>query len=170
MSAIVRSAEAEDHPEILEITRSAFPDEDLVPLMSDLLVCDAVLTRVAEDAGTLCGYICWTVCSVDDGPEKVALLGPLAVLPTMQTQGIGSDLINAGLNELRDAGMVYALVLGDPGYYGRFGFSTETKINTPYPLPEEWRTGWQGQGLGGQAQSGTLQVPKPWRIPALWLP
>ncbi len=49
-------------------------------------------------------------------------LGPLAVLPELQRQGIGSALVEHGLAELRAAGCPYVVVVGHPSYYPRFGF------------------------------------------------
>lgn len=167
---IVRDARQEDHAEILAITRVAFPEEDLVPLMSALLLHETVRTRVAQNDGSIFGFICWSSCTVGDATETVALLGPLAVRPKMQRQGIGSELVKDGLAELAQKGVSCSVVLGDPAYYGRFGYAAETKIQAPYPLPEEWRTAWQGLKLKGPEQSGILDVPEPWRSPVLWLP
>ena len=63
-------------------------------------------------------------------------------------------------------------VLGDPGYYGRHGFSTETDIQPPFPLVPEYLAGWQSLALAENAGPcrGQLMVPAPWMRPALWGP
>jgi putative acetyltransferase len=49
-------------------------------------------------------------------------LAPLAVVPEYQGQGIGSALVAAGLEEMRQAGQPFVVLVGHPGYYPRFGF------------------------------------------------
>ena len=49
-------------------------------------------------------------------------LGPIAVLPECQRTGIGSRLMRAGLELCRQQGYDFIVLLGDPGYYSRFGF------------------------------------------------
>ena len=68
--------------------------------------------------------------------------------------------------------MRYVCVLGDPAYYGRFGFEPDDRVAPPYPLPQEWRSAWQSLSLCGNDRParGTLSVPPPWRQPALWAP
>ncbi|MEL6577827.1 MAG: hypothetical protein AAFQ81_18240, partial [Pseudomonadota bacterium] len=62
-------------------------------------------------------------------------------------------------------GVQQVFVLGDPGYYKRFGFRAETAVATPFPMPEDWAAGWQSLTLPGCAPlpAGTLLVPAPWR-------
>jgi len=168
VSLTLRDAAQADQVAILEVIRRAFPDEDLVPLVSTLLSDPDVLTRVAEYDGTLCGVICWSFCAV--GTAKVALLGPLAVVPRFQKQRVGAALIEDGWAALEAHSVVQAVVLGDPAYYGRFGFREETGVQTPYPLPDAWRPAWQGIALAGPLVTGPLEVPTPWQVPELWLP
>jgi putative acetyltransferase len=61
----------------------------------------------------------------DHGSLKALALAPVAVIPEFQRQGIGTKLIREGIERARDAGYSAILVLGDPAYYGRFGFSLE---------------------------------------------
>jgi predicted N-acetyltransferase YhbS len=49
-------------------------------------------------------------------------LGPLAVLPNQQRRGIGGELVEAGLEQLSRMHAQAVFVLGDPGFYSRFGF------------------------------------------------
>jgi putative acetyltransferase len=51
-----------------------------------------------------------------------AALGPMAVLPDYQRQGIGSKLVEAGNRKLKDAGCPFVIVVGHAPYYPRFGF------------------------------------------------
>ena len=151
----------------------AFPDEDLLPLVRELLREDAIvlsLVGVADKA--LAGHVIFTTCGIAGGTEKVALLGPLAVAPARQGQGIGSALVRTGLRRLERAGTSRVYLLGDPAYYGRFGFEPDDKVVPPYPLPEEWQGAWQSLSLRDSEPPlrGRLSLPQPWRQPALWAP
>ena len=57
-----------------------------------------------------------------DSTEGWFGLGPVSVLPDQLGNGIGSALIKATLNQLKQAGAVGTVVLGEPEYYSRFGF------------------------------------------------
>jgi len=152
---------------------AAFPDEDLIPLLRELLSEeDNIISLVAISDGILVGHILFTMCGIAGRSEKVGLLGPVAVSPHIQRQGIGSALIQEGLNKLKSEGTTQVHVLGDPAYYGRFGFEPDSKVSPPYDLPPEWQTAWQSIGLHGVKPKldGTLSVPNPWHQPTLWAP
>jgi putative acetyltransferase len=167
----IRESTANDLESLATIYRGAFPDEDLLPLVDELLEAPAgVLSLVAIAGSAVVGHVIFTFCRVAGHMDKVALLGPLAVAPDWQRRGIGTALIRDGLDRLEQAGVSRVFVLGDPAYYGRHGFVTETKVTTPYPLPEQWRTGWQSIHLKETDLEGVLEVPAPWQRPALWLP
>lgn len=167
----IRDALPGDAAAIETLYADAFPDEDLLPLVRDLR--DAgpgIVSFVACVGETLAGHVAFTICAVDDRPESVALLGPLAVAPAHQRRGIGSRLMHAGLQRMEAAGAARVLVLGDPAYYGRFGFRADARIPTPYPLPEQWHSGWQSLDFGDvdPALAGPLDLPPLWRHEALW--
>ena len=132
--------------------------------------------RGSKEAGgivdeALAGHVIFTTCGIDGGTEKVALLGPLAVAPALQRRGVGTAIVRAGLQAMEKAGASGGYVLGDPAYYGRFGFKPEDGVAPPYPLPDEWRGAWQSLSLSGSAPlQGNLTVPQPWRHKALWSP
>ena len=151
----------------------AFPDEDLVPLVRSLLQEEpAPLSLVGIIGSQLVGHIIYTECSVVGSSSKAALLGPLAVASAWQRQGIGSAIVRAGLRQLEDAGISHVYVLGDPAYYGRFGFLPEYGVAPPYALPAEWDGAWQSKSLGGAAKpgQGELSLPEPWLQRAWWTP
>lgn len=148
----------------------AFPDEDLVPLVRDLLKGPAsVLSLVATIDSQVAGHVIFTRCDVDG--SVAALLGPLAVAPNWQRQGIGSTLVHTGLQRLDKWEVKVVCVLGDPSYYGRFGFERDSSIKPPYTLPSEWRDAWQSLNTGTpEPITGKLVLPDTWMQPALWLP
>ena len=78
------------------------------------------LSLVAEEVGELVGYLSASPARIGSD-EGWALIGPLAVLPSRHRLGIGSMLMGEARNRLRGTSRGAALV-GDPGYYRRFGF------------------------------------------------
>ena len=58
-------------------------------------------------------------------------LAPLAVAPACQKQGIGAALVRQGFTELQALGARGCVVLGDPAYYGRFGFKADPALACP---------------------------------------
>jgi putative acetyltransferase len=89
------------------------------------------LSLVADDAGTIVGHVAISPVSLSDGSRGWYGLGPVSVLPERQQEGIGSRLIRQALDDLRKQGAAGCVVLGDPGYYGRFGFRTDSRMVLP---------------------------------------
>jgi putative acetyltransferase len=150
-----------------------FPDEDLLPLVRDLLAeSSATLSLVGTAESSLVGHVLFTKCRVAERSGQAALLGPLVVALAWQRRGIGSALVNAGIGRLKDTGVSQIFVLGDPAYYGRLGFRSESLVTPPYELPPEWNDAWQSRSLNVTATplSGKLLLPRPWLQPALWTP
>ncbi len=89
---------------------------------------DLVLALVCFGGANLVGYVAWPRLRIEtaQGARSAVALAPLAVTPLRQRHGIGSALTRAGLAQLRDGGETLVFVLGDPTYYGRFGFRVET--------------------------------------------
>ena len=71
----------------------------------------------------LVGHILFSPVTSQSGKETAAGMGlaPMAVLPERQRQGISSRLVQTGLEMLRDSAGPFAVALGHPGYYPRFG-------------------------------------------------
>ncbi len=169
----VRESLSNDLGSLEKLYPDAFPDEDLLPLVRELLgEASGVVSLVGLADQAVVGHVIFTTCGIARRPEKVALLAPLAVAPDCQRQGIGSALVRAGLGRVEDAGAQQVYVLGDPAYYGRFGFAPDERVTPPYPLPEQWRSAWQSLSLRASMPHlhGKLSVPHPWRRPALWAP
>lgn len=161
--------QTEHAPEVSALYQAAFPEEDLTGVVADLLALeDKVLSVGAYDGSRLVGHVIFTRGTV--GRALATLLGPLAVHPDRQRQGVGAALIAEGLAQVQKAGAVQAFVLGDPTYYARSGFMEEDRVRPPCPIPIAWQSAWQSQTLGGAAAlgPGVLELPAPWRDPALW--
>jgi putative acetyltransferase len=169
----IRGSVPADSRSIEALYPLAFPDEDLLQLVRILLLKPAItISLVAVEDSRISGNIIFTRCALNGGRDRAALLAPLAVAPDRQKQGIGSALVHAGLERLKGLGIQAVYVLGDPAYYGRFGFSPERSVKTPYPIPAKWADAWQSQRFGVAAEplSGTLHLPDFWLDPALWAP
>lgn len=167
----IREYRPEDFASIATLYPQAFPDEDLLPLVRELLQGgEAIRSLVGMRGPSLVAHVIFTICGIEDSDEKVALLGPLAVTPNRQRQGIGGLMVRAGMQQVDGMGIARIFVLGDPAYYRRFGFKKEESVTPPYPLPEAWDGAWQSRTVGNGESSGAgiLSVPAPWRRAELW--
>ncbi len=68
------------------------------------------------------GHIAFSPVTISDGSHDWYGIGPVSVLPEFQKRGIGKSLIQQGLSRLKALGAKGCLLVGDPGYYERFGF------------------------------------------------
>ncbi len=169
----IRESAQSDWQDLQKLYPETFPEEDLFSLLKELLVePEGILSLVAIKDDILVGHILFTDCTIEEHQTPVALLAPLAVSPGFQKQGIGSALIKAGMEFLKNKGVATVYVLGDPNYYSRSGFRQETKVVPPYDLPKEWATAWQSLAITDACkdQEGRLSVPAPWKKKELWLP
>jgi putative acetyltransferase len=165
---------ADDCAALQALYPRAFPDEDLLPLLSALLDGSwPVLSLAVDDGNGPCGHVAFTLCALDvDKQPRAALLAPLAVAPERQRQGLGTRLVREGLAQLHGLGVQQVFVLGDPGYYRRFGYAPERWVLPPYPMPPAYADAWQSLLLpeGKPLPPGLLPLPQVWLQPALWLP
>ena len=111
------------------------------------------ISLVATDAGQIVGHVAVSPVAISDGSEKWYGLGPIAVLPAWQGKGVGSLLMNAALDALRRQGARGCVVLGEPGYYGRFGFVCRADLVLPDVPPEYF----QAVRFEGDWPTGTVQ-------------
>ncbi|MBI3952025.1 MAG: N-acetyltransferase [Acidobacteria bacterium] len=114
-----------------------------------------MLSLVAVQDDRVVGHILFSSVTVEsEGTAFPAVgLAPMAVLPELQRQGIGSRLVEIGLEECRNAGHACVVVLGHSEYYPRFGFvpASTYGITCEYDVPDEAFMAvelWQGALLG----------------------
>jgi putative acetyltransferase len=114
-----------------------FSDQTEVFIMPALRRAGALaLSLVAEEDGEIVGQAAFSPVTIDGKPGGWYGLGPIAVPPGRQRQGIGSALIAEGLARLRALGADGCLLVGHPDYYPRFGFRHEPQLTVPGVPPE----------------------------------
>ncbi|PYK52771.1 MAG: GNAT family N-acetyltransferase [Verrucomicrobia bacterium] len=98
----------------------------------------ALLSLVATLDDRVVGHIMYSPLTIG-GNVTGAALGPMAVLPEHQRQGIGSKLVKVGNQKLKDAGYPFIIVVGHADYYPRFGFkrANEHGITCEWDLPDD---------------------------------
>ena len=103
----------------------------------------------AQDGGRLCGCIVFSRMTVPGGAVAF-ILSPVAVATAQQGTGIGQELINYGIGQLKEAGADLLFTYGDPRYYCKVGFQqiSEDVIQAPQPLSMPF--GWQAQSLSSE--------------------
>jgi len=137
-SILIRPEQAADFTAIRAVNETAFGRADEAGLVDDLRNEGAVLgSFVADYGGDVVGHVLFSRMLIETATESIpaVALAPLAVLPGYQRQGVGSRLVREGLQWLLDRGERFVLVLGDPAFYGRFGFTSAraTALTTPFP-------------------------------------
>ncbi|MFH1853050.1 MAG: N-acetyltransferase [Candidatus Neomarinimicrobiota bacterium] len=86
------------------------------------------LSMVAERDDIVVGHIAFSPVTISDGTRNWYGLGPVAVLPELHKQGIGTAQINEGLARLQALGGHGCQLVGDPNYYRRFGFNNYPQL------------------------------------------
>lgn len=130
----IRSERPGDADAIHALTRAAFAEaphsSHTEQYIVDALRADGALavSLVAEDADGIVGHVAVSPVQLSDGSPGWYGLGPISVAPGRQGQGIGGALMRAAVEALRARGAAGCVLLGDPGYYGRFGFRAEPQL------------------------------------------
>ena len=131
----VRRELEEDREGIRNVHLESFPTADEADLVDRLREDGSlVFSLVAIAAGQVAGHVAFSRMA---SPEHTIGLGPVGVLPEFRRQGIAAGLIREGLQLARADDWQAVFVLGDPAYYGRFGFSVDDAraFETPYAGP-----------------------------------
>ena len=150
---------------IRAVTTAAFgvgPEADIIDaLRSANALTYSLVARHEElpEKDAVLGHVAFSLVTINGAtPAPAAMgLGPVSVRPDWQKQGIGSSLIRAGLHlcQMRQVDLVF--VLGEPTYYGRFGFSAAlaARFDSPYSgeafMALEWVPG-ASDGMTGQVR------------------
>lgn len=158
MALTIRPEDPSDADAIDALITSAFRDAPHTSHTEQFIVRglrkarQLTISLVAEDDGTLVGHVAVSPVAVSDGTPGWYGLGPISVVPARQAQGIGSELMTKALAALQDLDAAGCVVLGEPAYYGRFGFRAEPGLVLPGVPPEYF----QALPFRGQLPSGTV--------------
>ncbi len=139
----IRCETPSDYPAIAEVNIQAFGQENEAQIVDKIRHSDCYipeLSLIAEVDSAIVGHILFSYIDIV-GEETLRVLGlaPMAVLPQFQRQGIGSALVQAGLDKADAMGEAIVIVLGHADFYPRFGFqpSVNYGIDSPFPVPED---------------------------------
>jgi putative acetyltransferase len=128
VGGIIRTETLADVDAISEVTAAAFATL-AVSQHTEQYVVRALreagalaISLVAELDGRVVGHVAFSPVAIGDGACGWYGLGPVSVLPEQQGRGIGRALIERGLGLVRERGGQGCALVGDPGYYARFGF------------------------------------------------
>ncbi len=140
---MIRAAATADAPGILALVTQAFGQDAEANLVDRLRALDRLTCElVAEECGVIVGHIAFSPVRIgdDSGAGLWWGLAPLAVAPASQKRGIGSTLVRTGLDAARSAGASLVVVLGEPDYYGRFGFrpAEQLGLRCIYDVPRKY--------------------------------
>lgn len=154
----IRVETLEDIPAVRRVNELAFGRPGEADLVDALRASAApTLSLVAVLGGNVVGHVLFSPVTVEPRPpasEQFLGLGPLAVLPEYRSQGIGGQLVRAGLGACRQLGAAAVVVLGHPEYYPRFGFVPASRygLRCEYPVPDDVFTALE-------LSPGSLSVP-----------
>ena len=116
----IRPETAEDRDAVRSLVAAAFPTRAEAGLVDRLRADgDAVYSLVATEGGAVVGHVLFSRMTA---PFRALGLAPVSTAAGHRRQGIAARLIAEGLVRARRDGWAGVFVLGDPAYYGRFGF------------------------------------------------
>jgi putative acetyltransferase len=125
----IRPEQPSDTLAVRSVHEAAFPTAAEADLVERLRGNGkAAVSLVAADEGRIVGHILFSPVTFEPPLAVVALgLAPMAVLPGHEKHAVGRRLVQNGLAESHSKGACMVVVLGDPGYYGRFGFERASR-------------------------------------------
>lgn len=142
MAVTIRPEAPADAAAIHAVTRAAFATAAHASGTEQHIV-DALraagqltISLVADEAGVVVGHVAISPVTLSDGARGWYGLGPVSVHPDRQRAGIGVQLVERALDLLRQRSPAGCVVLGDPAYYGRFGFRADPALALPGVPPE----------------------------------
>lgn len=157
----IRSYNPEDAAAVREVHLRAFDgcEEELrlVELLHRAKAAPVSLVAVMDSQ--VVGHILFSPVVLDSRSGlRMVGLAPVGVLPEHQGKGIGSRLVREGLAACRDASYRAAVVLGEPGYYSRFGFvrASEYRLGNKYGVDDHFMVAELERGALDGA-SGTVR-------------
>ena len=142
LSANIRPETPADLASVRHVNELAFGQAEEADLVDALRKnCPGLVSLVAEYENQILGHILFSSAYIEaaDDRQNGMALGPMAVLPDYQRQGIGSKLVRAGLAHPDIVSSPFTIVLGHPEYYPRFGFvpASKYRVRSTWEVPDE---------------------------------
>jgi len=132
----IRSASRTDFDNVSVLIEAAFGQHDEALLVSELRADgDMALEFVATDRDVVVGHV---ALSTMKSPARCLALAPVSVDPLRHGKGIGSALIRVANEAAEEADWTAIFVLGNPAYYGRFGYEVAQAAAFDTPFPSEF--------------------------------
>ena len=169
MPTSIRSERTVDHGAIAAVQRAAFARDAEANLVSALRHDGLMLVSlVALHGEIIVGHVMFSNLRVEVSGRELfaASLAPLAVAPDFQRRGYGSALVRAGIEVLRAEGCHAIIVLGDPDYYARFGFSASLTRNLTAPFRGPAFMGLELSAGALTGHIGSVTYPPPFGLVA----
>ncbi len=154
----------DDHAGVEAVVGAAFPTDAEARLVAVLRQAGhATVSLVARLRGDLVGQVLFSPVTIEADGQTLARglgLAPVSVAPPHQRNGIGSALIRTGLERAAQV-VPFCVVLGDPGYYARFGF----RPASVFGVTSEYDAGdaFMMRVFGATPPSGLLRYSEPFR-------
>ncbi|MBL1226161.1 GNAT family N-acetyltransferase [Enterococcus sp. BWR-S5] len=179
MNRYVKEANKSDKETVYSIEELAFGETDEAILV-EKLVADSTaepnMSLLAYEGQQAIGHILFTKGSIVGAEEQlsVMILGPLAVLPDYQKQGIGGLLVQEGLSRLERMGVDLVFVLGHIEYYPRHGFrpALPQGFQPPYPTKKGLEDAWMVLDLSKKQKAvdcrGKVRCSDAFMLPEYW--
>ena len=166
MSTIIRKAKESEYEEIKYINDVAFGQPNEGMLVEKLKANPRFiedLSLVSEKEGKLMGHILFfpiRIKNSEQGFQSLAL-APMSVLPQYQRQGIGSLMVQKGLEKAKKLGFKSVIVLGHKDYYPRFGFkpASQWNIQSPFEVADDLFMAVELVPGGLSSVSGRVEYP-----------
>jgi putative acetyltransferase len=138
----IREEQPQDIKTIHEVNKLAFGKAQEADIVDKLRQnCDELLSLVAVTQDRVVGHILFSPAVIENRQRMVhgMALAPMAVLPEYQRHGIGSKLVQAGIEKLKNRKYPFIIVLGHAEYYPRFGFKPANRsgIRSEWEVPDD---------------------------------
>ncbi len=154
----IRSEQANDIATIRAVTKAAFApmayssqtEAEIIDALRDAGA--LTISLIALDQGEIVGHVAFSPVTIDGEDKGWFGLGPVSVRPDRQKSGTGGRLIREGLTRLAKTGARGCVVLGEPGYYKRFGFDNHAALRFE-GVPAEY---FMAQAFEGRVPSGRV--------------
>jgi putative acetyltransferase len=158
----IRPARTGDEEMILSVVGAAFSDETrdageeraIVRRTWEQRPTRHVVELVADEGGVVVGHLQAAPGRLDGAESPVAGVAPVCVAPAAQGRGVGSALVRALVRETETLGWPLLVVLGEPAYYGRFGFEPAGRYGLEYAPAGPANPHFQARPIGGADVTG----------------